>query len=260
MSKQFENMQKLAFGKVLINESIDTIKMTKSALKEKIREMILAEIHQIDDPQEEFGEKVGQNLEDRKNRGEITDEQFHNALEYLGTDSNEYDLFHEFGRKDAVGAADAILKMSLDEAKKKKKSKPENVAPQEDIDIDIAAEPAAEAPAEPSMDAAPAESTNSGNVVRDIQNLLQDAFEKAQQLPDNEDKEKTINQISNTIKMFINTQVLGSGQQPGIAEDLNESEEYNTGEKYSYRGKVYDIWVDDEHNRYIKVGGSKIDI
>jgi len=146
MSKQFENMQKLAFGKVLINESMDTSKITKSALKEKIREMV------------------------------------------------------------------------LDEAKKKKKSKPEDVAPQEDIDIDIAAEVPTEAPAEPSMDAAPAEPTNSGNVVRDIQNLLQDAFEKAQQLPDNEDKEKTINQISNTIKMFVNTQVLGSGQQP-VAED-----------------------------------------
>jgi hypothetical protein len=150
MSKQFENMQKLAFGKVLINESMDTSKITKSALKDKIREMV------------------------------------------------------------------------LDEAKKKKKSKPEDVAPQEDVDIDITAKPAAEAPAEPSMDAAHAEPTNSGNVVRDIQNLLQDAFEKAQQLPDNEDKEKTINQISNTIKMFINTQVLGSGQQPGIAENLNE--------------------------------------
>jgi hypothetical protein len=146
MSKQFENMQKLAFGKVLISESMSTSKMTKSALKDKIREMV------------------------------------------------------------------------LDEAKKKKKSKPEDVAPQEDVDIDIAAEVPTEAPAEPSMDAAPAEPTNSGNVVRDIQNLLQDAFEKAQQLPDNEDKEKTINQISNTIKMFVNTQVLGSGQQP-VAED-----------------------------------------
>ena len=146
MSKQFENMQKLAFGKVLINESMDTPKITKSALKEKIREMV------------------------------------------------------------------------LDEAKKKKKSKPEDVAPQEDVDIDIAAEVPTEAPAEPSMDAAPAEPTSGGNVIRDIQNLLQDAFEKAQQLPDNEDKEKTINQISNTIKMFINTQVLGGGQQP-VAED-----------------------------------------
>ena len=171
MSKQFENMQKLAFGKVLINESAQ---MTKSDLKQKIREMV------------------------------------------------------------------------LDEAKKKKKSKPENVAPQEDIDIDIAAEPAAEAPAEPSMDAAPAESTNSGNVVRDIQNLLQDAFEKAQQLPDNEDKEKTINQISNTIKMFINTQVLGSGQQPGIAENLIKEQKSISDVSYKiYSDRVYQHWVDD---------------
>lgn len=171
MSKQFENMQKLAFGKVLINESAQ---MTKSALKEKIREMV------------------------------------------------------------------------LDEAKKKKKSKPENVAPQEDIDIDIAAEPAAEAPAEPSMDAAPAEPTNSGNVVRDIQNLLQDAFEKAQQLPDNEDKEKTINQISNTIKMFINTQVLGSGQQPGIAENLIKEQKSISDVSYKmYSDRAYQHWVDD---------------
>lgn len=171
MSKQFENMQKLAFGKVLINESAQ---MTKSDLKQKIREMV------------------------------------------------------------------------LDEAKKKKKSKPENVAPQEDIDIDIAAEPAAEAPAEPSMDAAPAEPTNSGNVVRDIQNLLQDAFEKAQQLPDNEDKEKTINQISNTIKMFINTQVLGSGQQPGIAENLIKEQKSISDVSYKmYSDRAYQHWVDD---------------
>ena len=39
MNNQFEHMQKLAFGKVLINES----KMTKKELKNKIREMILDE-------------------------------------------------------------------------------------------------------------------------------------------------------------------------------------------------------------------------
>ena len=173
MSKQFENMQKLAFGKVLINESMDTSKITKSALKDKIREMV------------------------------------------------------------------------LDEAKKKKKSKPEDVAPQEDVDIDIAAEVPTEAPAEPSMDAAPAEPTNSGNVVRDIQNLLQDAFEKAQQLPDNEDKEKTINQISNTIKMFVNTQVLGSGQQP-VAESLDENVKSVADIDYKmYSDLTYQHWVDD---------------
>ena len=41
MNKQFENMQKLAFGKTLINES--TRKMTKSAFTTQIKEMILNE-------------------------------------------------------------------------------------------------------------------------------------------------------------------------------------------------------------------------
>ena len=42
MNKQFENMQKLAFGKKLLNESAE--KMTKSAFKKHIKEMILNEI------------------------------------------------------------------------------------------------------------------------------------------------------------------------------------------------------------------------
>ena len=50
MNNQFENMQKLAFGKVLIKESIGD-KMTKSQMKEKIREIILNEYNspQIDE-------------------------------------------------------------------------------------------------------------------------------------------------------------------------------------------------------------------
>ena len=44
MNKQFENMQKLAFGKTLINES--TKKMTKSAFTTQIKEMILNEINE----------------------------------------------------------------------------------------------------------------------------------------------------------------------------------------------------------------------
>lgn len=43
MDKQFENMQKLAFGKVLINESMESKKYTKKELKAQIREMILDE-------------------------------------------------------------------------------------------------------------------------------------------------------------------------------------------------------------------------
>lgn len=44
MNKQFENMQKLAFGKILINES--TKKMTKSAFTTQIKEMILNEMNE----------------------------------------------------------------------------------------------------------------------------------------------------------------------------------------------------------------------
>lgn len=44
MNKQFENMQKLAFGKTLINES--TRKMTKSAFTTQIKEMILNEMNE----------------------------------------------------------------------------------------------------------------------------------------------------------------------------------------------------------------------
>ncbi len=186
MSKQFEHMQKLAFGKVLIKESMESKKYTEKSLKAEIREMI------------------------------------------------------------------------LDEAKKKK-GKKEDVAPQEDVDIDLnmgdeqlPAEPTGE---EPPMDTV-APDTTAGDIdptVKSIQDSLQKAFAQAKTLGD----EKLMNQIGNTITMLVRTQVLG---QQNVAENLNESEEYNTGEKYSHRGKVYDIWVDDEHNRYIKVGGSKIDI
>jgi hypothetical protein len=145
--KEFEKMQKLAFGKAISSEEPNML--TENILKDKIKELVYK---------------------------------------------------------------------SLDEAKKKKK-KDADVAPQEDIDIDIAAEPTDEVPTEPSMDDTSIEPTTDNDVVRDIQNLLQDAFKKAQQLPDNENKEKTINQISNTVKMFINTQVLG---QQSVAESLDE--------------------------------------
>lgn len=185
MSKQFEHMQKLAFGKVLIKESMVNKKFTTEALKAHIREIV------------------------------------------------------------------------LDEAKKKKGEK-EDVAPQEDVDVDLnmgdeqlPAEPTGE---EPPMDTvAPDAGGDIDPTVKSIQDSLQKAFAQAKTLGD----EKLMNQIGNTITMLVRTQVLG---QQGVSENLNESEEHNTGEKYSYRGKIYDIWVDDEHNRYIKVYGSKIDI
>jgi hypothetical protein len=139
MSKQFEHMQKLAFGKVLIKESMENKKYTREALKAQIREVI------------------------------------------------------------------------LDEAKKKKGEK-EDVAPQEDVDIDLnmgdeqlPAEPTGE---EPPMDAIAPEANMGGDIdptVKSIQDSLQKAFAQAKTLGD----EKLMNQIGNTITMLVRTQVLG---------------------------------------------------
>jgi hypothetical protein len=150
MTNSFENMQKLAFGKILIKESMESKKMSKSALKAHIREMI------------------------------------------------------------------------LDEAKKKK-DKPEDVAPQEDVDIDLnmgneqlPAEPAGEEA--PPMDTIAPEADTIGDIdptVKSIQDSLQKAFAQAKTLGD----EKLMNQIGNTITMLVRTQVLG---QQNVAENLNE--------------------------------------
>jgi len=153
MTNSFENMQKLAFGKVLIKESMESKKMSKSALKAHIREMI------------------------------------------------------------------------LDEAKKKK-SKPEDVAPQEDVDIDLnmgdeqlPAEPAGE---EIPMDTVTPEADTIGDIdptVKSIQDSLQKAFAQAKTLGD----EKLMNQIGNTITMLVRTQVLG---QQNVNENMETDGTY----------------------------------
>lgn len=137
----FEHMQKLAFGKVLINEST---KMTKKELKDKIKEMV------------------------------------------------------------------------LDEAKKKKKDKePADVAPQEDVDVNIET-PAEETPTDDTMAPATPDTSDIDPTVKNVQDLLQKAFVGAKQLGD----EKLMNQIGNTITMLVRTQVLGAQQ--AVAENLKE--------------------------------------
>jgi hypothetical protein len=161
MTNSFENMQKLAFGKILIKESMENKKMSKSALKAHIREMI------------------------------------------------------------------------LDEAKKKK-DKPEDVAPQEDVDIDLnmsdeqlPAEPAGE---EAPMDTVAPEANVGGDdidpTVKSIQDSLQKAFAQAKTLGD----EKLMNQIGNTITMLVRTQVLGQQQ---MAESINENIDWNDDQIYN---------------------------
>ena len=133
MSKQFENMQKLAFGKKLLNES--TEKMTRKTFKNQIREMVLNE---------------------------------------------------------------------MNEAKKKKDK--EDVAPQEDVDIN------AEIPADVPTDTMAPEVSSAADInptVKSIQDSLQKAFASAKELGD----AKLVTQIGNTITMLVRDQVLGNTQQ-----------------------------------------------
>ena len=134
MSKQFENMQKLAFGKILINESMG--KTSKEDFKAKIREMV------------------------------------------------------------------------LDEAKKKKK-KPEDVAPQEDVDIDFNMDDEQSSNnTQPSNDTVAPETGEMGDInptVKSIQDSLQKAYAQAKQLGD----AKLATQIGNTLTMLLRDQVLG---------------------------------------------------
>jgi hypothetical protein len=214
MSKQFENMQKLAFGKILIKESMENTKMSKSKLKEYIREMILAEYDNGgEDALEEFDRYIYEELQDRLNSGEISPEEFSLANDWH--EENQDAFYREFSDVGSSLAVDHIIDQiegGVNEAKKKK-DKPEDVAPQEDVDIDLnmgdeqlPAEPAGEEA--PPMDTVAPEASTIGDIdptVKSIQDSLQKAFAQAKTLGD----EKLMNQIGNTITMLVRTQVLG---------------------------------------------------
>jgi len=238
MSKQFEHMQKLAFGKILIKESMESKKYTKKSLKAQIREMILAEMSYSQlDPSDEFDENIGEELKDRRDNGEITEEQFQDALDYLSSDTNSYDLFHEFGRENLSSAADAILERmtSLDEAKKKKS---EDVAPQEDVEFNIDT-PTEEVPMADTMAPEMSNAADINPTVKSIQDSLQKAFASAKELGD----AKLVTQIGNTITMLVRDQVLGGGQQ-AVAEGLNENIDWEDD-------KIYDALVDMDHEQLV---------
>jgi hypothetical protein len=138
-NKQFENMQKLAFGKIITEAKKGNL--TENTIREKIKELV---------------------------------------------------------------------KSSVDEAKKKK-DKPEDVAPQEDVDINIG-----DLSTEPPVDTMTPEVGNAADInptVKSIQDSLQKAFASAKELGD----AKLVTQIGNTITMLVRDQVLGGGQQ-AVAE------------------------------------------
>jgi hypothetical protein len=113
-----------------------------------------------------------------------------------------------------------IVHSTLGEAKKKKK----DVAPQEDVDINVDTEEAPMPDETSTEDAlAPTDMGDSSEVdidpkVKSIQDYLQKAYANAKSLGD----EKLMTQIGNTITMVVRNQVLG-GQ--AVAESLNEMED-----------------------------------
>jgi hypothetical protein len=165
------------------------------------------------------------------------------AREWHSAGNNQDELYNEF-KDDYEGAAYHMIdktRGSLNEAKKKK-NKPEDVAPQEDVDIDLnigdeqlPAEPAGEET--PPMDAVAPEADTIGDIdptVKSIQDSLQKAFAQAKTLGD----EKLMNQIGNTITMLVRTQVLG---QQNVAENVNEIEDFEDFGKQYKRLTLDDI-------------------
>ena len=121
-----------------------------------------------------------------------------------------------------------LVHSSLGEAKKKKKG--EDVAPQEDVDLEMSA---TEEMPEDTMAPEPMDGADIDPTVKSIQDSLQKAFANAKTLGD----EKLIAQIGNTITMLVRTQVLG-GQQ--VNEDkltIPQLAKLKPGAKVKYLGK-----------------------
>jgi hypothetical protein len=150
------------------------------------------------------------------------------AREWHSSGNNQDELYREF-QDDYEGAAYHMIdktRGSLNEAKKKK-DKPEDVAPQEDVDVELnmgdeqlPAEPAGEEA--PPMDTMAPEADTIGDIdptVKSIQDSLQKAFAQAKTLGD----EKLMNQIGNTITMLVRTQVLG---QQNVNENMETDGTY----------------------------------
>jgi hypothetical protein len=248
MSKQFENMQKLAFGKILIKESMENTKMSKSKLKEYIREMILAEYDNGgEDALEEFDRYIYEELQDLLDSGEISQEEFSLANNWHEENQDAfYREFSDVGSSLAVNHIIDQIRGGVNEAKKKK-DKPEDVAPQEDVDIDLnmsdeqlPAEPAGE---EPPMDTVAPEANMGGDIdptVKSIQDSLQKAFAQAKTLGD----EKLMNQIGNTITMLVRTQVLG---QQNVNENISNNQYTDENMRDAFEAGSEAISYDEDH-------------
>jgi hypothetical protein len=131
-----------------------------------------------------------------------------------------------------------LVHSTLGEAKKKKKE--EDVAPQEDVDLEMSA---TEEMPEDTISPESVDGADIDPTVKSIQDSLQKAFAQAKTLGD----EKLIAQIGNTITMLVRTQVLGGQQVNETMDNTTEYEStdytrgYDEGYKEGYRDCKYDV-------------------
>ena len=193
MDKQFEHMQKLAFGKKPINEST-----TKSAFKKQIKEMILAEMNVDISDDDKFYDFLTEEADEESEYDSMSDSE----LIELANDDGMEEMIVRDGEGGLANRQEIIdaLKGPMSEAKKKKKDE----APEE-MDAEIDAEVDTEIP----MDAPEPSHT-------DVQKELTDALEAAKASGD----EKLVRQIGNALTYFTRSQVAG---EEGNMSGLNES-------------------------------------
>jgi len=155
--------------------------------------------------------------------------------------SEESNLLTENTLKDKIKE---LVYKSLDEAKKKKK-KDEDVAPQEDIDLEMDAETSPDMAPEDTMSPEVSAEVDIDPKVKAIQDALNKALANAKALND----EKLINQIGNTITMLVRTQVVG---QQAVAENLSEVEIDGKEDKiYFLADALRHVWFKGKGNNKV---------
>ena len=199
--KEFERMQKLVFGKILLTEN------TSPEIQKAIQAIVTYKTlpSQIDHrlPFRTKADKAEEFLMS-----------FPDGKRYLEQARQEIDKYYEADFETGMSAYDynelfenklkakikELVHSSLGEAKKKKKE--EDVAPQEDIDLEM------DTTEEIPVDTMAPESSVEVDIdpkVKAIQDALNKALANAQALND----EKLVQQIGNTITMLVRTQVVG---------------------------------------------------
>lgn len=192
----------------IVNNNLKSQKMTKSSLKQKIKEMVLAEIRPSYDPTDKDDPQFYELKKDL-------------ASEYINTngDISAEDLATELGVEFEL--ASQILNdlygndySDLDEAKKKDTED----APEEEIkDTEVEEIP---------LDT-PDEKISTDQVdpiVKDIQDALTQAQAAAEKLND----DKLSKQIGNTITMFTRSHISNKSTENGLEEMLKEDEQFPT--------------------------------